>query len=618
MKRTIILFLLGLSIVSASGQQMKFDWISQAGGPEWDIVTSINELPNGQIMLGGTYYSSIIFGNDTLVSKGSRDIFIARYSPNGTLKQVTSIGGSGYDYAKIIEPDSVNGIILPIKFYEELEISQKKFQSDMPVNILLSWLDESLELTKSFMFSATKEFDITDLENAGDGSCYFSGWFTDSLQVKQTILESQSEKDIFIGKISKLGELEWLRHLKGEGNDIPNSIDQHISGEFFLSGVTSKGCFGEKLNPTRSQEDIKYLFTAEIDSTGQIKDVQYHVQGAEISPVDFLVDSTNVWILANFKGKLSQPGKVGETLALGKSDALLLKYSLSNKTLEQCQIAGVGSEIANSLVKSGENLLITGQYSGKINFGTTTIESGAMGTDMFIAMVSEDCTPVNVFTLSGENNEFPCTAFASNSGVFVSGEFKGEIKIGDGELLSAGKEDIFIARVENCNARMPLKIESTLIDDNTNEPIWELDAGANFVNYSWNSGLSGSRYLVAIEPGKYSVTTKDFFGCSYTAEIELSFEKSANVILAPEKKEFKIYPTVTSGIIHWEPASIWANKQAKVKAFDASGKVILSQELSELMLQPYKLNLSGETDGTYLIEISGDGFREVTKVMVKK
>jgi hypothetical protein len=46
--------------------------------------------------------------------------------------------------------------------------------------------------------------------------------------------------------------------------------------------------------------------------------------------------------------------------------------------------------------------------------------------------------------------------------------------------------------------------------------------------------------------------------------------------------------------------------------------MVMKQELGFLIQQAYSLDLSGETEGVYMIEISGEGFREISKVMVKK
>lgn len=616
MKHIILIFLLGFTALLASSQQMKFDWISQAGGPDWDIVTAMNELPNGELAMVGTYYESISFYNDTLFSNGSRDVFIARFSTNGELKQVASLGGTGYDYAKSVENDSENGLIIPVKFYDELEITGKKFGKDLANNILISWFDESLTLTKSFQVSSTKEFDVTDLKSLPDGSCFFTGWFSDSLKVDHNIYISLDEKDAFMGKIAPNGELEWFKHLTGQGDDVIKSTSLTDDGKQVIFGTTSNGCFEEDNNSeTKSGSNI-HLFVARVDAKGDLLSVRYPLSGSEIVPVDMVADSTSIWILADVKNTVFKADG-SKILPYGKGDVLLLQFDLKNETINHCQIAGAGNDASNGMIKSGENILVTGHFSGEMNFGLNTAEAAERGTDVFIAMVDKNCNPENLFTLTGESSEFPCSVFASQSGVYVTGEFTGNLKSDDTELVSAGKEDIFLARVENCGARNPLSIKTSLFEDDPSGNVWELNAGSSFVNYSWNDGLSNSQYFITNQPGKYSVTVTDFFGCTYTQEIEISLQKSATLKEEITERAFKLYPTVTSDFIYWEPSSLWDNQKAVVTVFDASGRSILQQEHQQVIPQSYRIDLSAESEGTYLIDISGDDFQEVTKVMVK-
>jgi hypothetical protein len=395
MKHIILLFLLGFTALIASSQQMKFDWISQAGGPDWDIVTAMNELPNGELAMVGTYYESISFYNDTLFSNGSRDVFIARFSTNGDLKQVASLGGTGYDYAKSVENDSENGLIIPVKFYNELEISGKKFNKELSNNILLSWFDESLTLTKSFQVSSNKEFDVTDLKSLPDGSCFFTGWFSDSLQVDHDIYVSLDGKDAFMGKISQNGELEWFNHLKGEGDDVIKSTSITDDGNKVIFGTTSKGCFEKDNNPDTKSGNSIHLFVARVDANGDLLEVRFPLSGSEIIPVDLIADSTSIWILADVKNTVFKADG-SKILPYGKSDVLLLQYDLKSEKINHCQIAGAGNDASNGMIKSGENILVTGHFSGEMNFGLSTAEAAERGTDVFIAMVDKNCKPVYI------------------------------------------------------------------------------------------------------------------------------------------------------------------------------------------------------------------------------
>ncbi len=612
----IILLLTGISL-HANCQQMKFNWISQIGGPGWDVVTDIVELPEGHLAIAGAFYESIGCQSDTLQSKGSRDIFIAIFNTDGNLEKLTSIGGEGFDYAKKIEATK-NGLIVPVRFNYTTEIFDHTFENNFANNILITWLDKELNLTNDLLISGSKEFDITEIKSLPDGSCIFSGWFSDTLRIEDQIYISKGGKDSFIGKLSSKGEQQWFKHIKGDEDDLITSLTSNEAGDtFYFCGTTDKGCFPGVEIPQTTEGGQKYLFIAEVGEKGEMINFKYVLSGTDIVPLEIIDDSMSIWVLANFKNNVTIDEKQ-KIPAQGKSNALLFKFNFSDSISVHFRIGGQGNIQANQLVRSGKRLMITGQYSGKVIFGATTVESATKGTDIFIALIDDNCTPSEIFSFTGENNEFPCSAFATKSGVFVTGEFKEKMKVENTELLSAGKEDIFLARIENCSDKNSPSIEVNILGENEDETVWELDAGPEFLTYIWNDGLSSSRYLITNQTGDYNVMVKDFFGCSYSSGINLVTEKSSQIKPDAVAVRFKVYPTVTPDFVYWEPATTWENLPATVSVFDSLGRKISQQKLERIKPQVYSVNLSGETNGTYLLKISGEGFHEISKVTLKK
>ncbi|MDX8341801.1 hypothetical protein SLH46_21585, partial [Draconibacterium sp. IB214405] len=361
MKRLIISLAIIITGFCAFSQQMEFDWITQAGGPGWDIVTDINELPNGNLAVVGTFYESINFPNDTLYSKGSRDIFIAKYAPDGSLQQLTSIGGQGYDYVKTLEIFGENELILPIKFYQDLEISGKTFESNFSNNFLISWLDQNLTLTNSFLLGSTKEFDISSIQAEPDGGCLFTGWFSDTLMVENIVYEAKAEKDIFVGKLNANGGLLWLKHFQGEGNDIATNIISTPENVSLLIGTTTKGCFDVENNPKFKGDKYTHIFLVELDSLGNTQTISYPFSGVEIEPVDALVDSNSVLFLANIKNPV-YTARNEKISPIENSDILLIKVDRNSQETEYFLLGGTSNDLADGLIKSGENILVTGLF----------------------------------------------------------------------------------------------------------------------------------------------------------------------------------------------------------------------------------------------------------------
>ncbi len=621
MKKTILLFLFAGILFAANSQQMEFSWITQAGGPGWDIVTDIAELPDGQIVMTGSFYDKISFGGDTLVSNGERDIFIARYSADGTLNKVISLGGSGYDYVKKIVITGRSGIILPIQFDRELRLGEKEFKGKYLNNVVVSCFDKNLEPTNNFMAGSNGEFGITSLKMSPDSGFYFSGWFNDTLTIDNKMYVSKGGSDIFMGKASGKGKPEWIKHFEGEGNDRQNAfwVDEHDMN--YVTGTTTAGCFGseKKPKPARLDKEGNYLFLSQVDDSGNTGNVLYPVSGISVEPAGLLKDSTFLWLLANFEYSAFIGG--AEVVSYGKNDVLLIKYNLTDHSANWCQLGGFGNEKANGLVKSGDGIMITGQYADSIVFAGKTIVSDRRGPDVFIAAVDNNCKPKNIVSFRGVGMDFPCSVLASGSGIFLAGEFNDTLVAGETILASAGEEDIFLARIENCSAKNPLKITMEMADHAGKNQSWELDAGEGFTTYSWDDSTSLGRYYIVEAPGTFKVEVTDSLGCFYSGEITLDGTKSAQMEEDEpglQERPFKIYPTITSGMVYWEPASAWIKNKATVRVYDPSGKVNQITEIQELTTAVYRVNFAAKAEGAWFVEVSGDGFREISKVIVKR
>ena len=72
-------------------------WERSLGGSDYDQGNAVLELPNGDYLILGQTYSS---DGDILKPKGGSDILIARISAVGALKEVRTMGTSGFDTAK--------------------------------------------------------------------------------------------------------------------------------------------------------------------------------------------------------------------------------------------------------------------------------------------------------------------------------------------------------------------------------------------------------------------------------------------------------------------------------------------------------------------------------------
>jgi len=617
MKKTIILFLLTGIIYTANSQSLKVTWSTQIGGPGWDVVTSITELTDGNIAIAGTYYDSIAIAGTKYYSKGSRDCFLGIINPQGEFIKTTSLGGEGYEYIRNLIPAENGGMTAVIQYNDKMQAGGQSFAKKGDVNYAFTYFDKNLSVTAKTVIASKKDSRVTGYQRNTDGSYYFTGWFEDSIQVDDKLYVTQGDDNVFSGSLQQGAKLKWFKQMDAKGLDKSFAAIADKSGKNYMLGTTGKGDFAGLKKPRTVGEEMAHLFVMENTSDGATTNITYPLYGLEIEPVEILNDSVNLWILANFKYSAYVNGI--ELISYGANDVVLLKVSQQTKEIKYYQLGGLGNEAATALVKSGNQVIVAGSFTDEITFAGTTVKNEEFGTDIFIAAFDKDCNPASLVTFKGNQSEFPCSVISVGTGIYIAGEFTGTLSLDDATFTSQGDEDIFIARVENCPAKQPLQITISEYAISKSNKGWKLDAGEGFSEYLWDGGLSETREHVVSNPGAYKVTVVDKDGCVYTDSISIMTKKSSSII--PDLKEphpFSLYPTLTKSSVYWNPSSEWVSLAAYVKVFDVTGKIVLKQEMKQVDDTEYTIDFSGHPEGPYVVEISGQGFRQTTKIVLKK
>lgn len=103
-----------------------FQWVAQVGGTNAsDRGFSLDVLPDGTTFLTGDFQDTARFGSvisgPVRISNGLKDIFIARWSINGTLQWVETIGGTGNDFGNSLVVTNSGDIYLGGGFQDTVD-----------------------------------------------------------------------------------------------------------------------------------------------------------------------------------------------------------------------------------------------------------------------------------------------------------------------------------------------------------------------------------------------------------------------------------------------------------------------------------------------------------------
>lgn len=276
-------------------------WAFQEGGEYSEEVTGIAVHNDGSFYLGGTFSHASTFSSTDLVTKGSADIFIARYDTEGNLDWVQNAGGQHFDEGRGIAVDPQGNCLITGSCKDSLHIAdttltgfnyEDTFTSKFSPGGDLLWVRTAIGPYVDWPWGIAVD---------SDGNSYITGSFEDSLVIADTVLREPSPSgDIFIIKYDPDGNLLWANRTGGEGWDGTSGIAVDNNGNCAVTGDLSVPVtFGD----TTITDITAKIFTVTYDKNGDFLWVQ-QAYGTEMGwNFDIAADGLgNFYITGYFKG----------------------------------------------------------------------------------------------------------------------------------------------------------------------------------------------------------------------------------------------------------------------------------------------------------------------------
>ncbi len=336
------------------------------------------------IFVGGYFAGQTVF-DSVLLNGNGIDPFVAKYDYNGNLHWVTTGNSESNDYISDVVADGKGNCYAILSHWREMSIGNTIIDSSRSGSIVVK-LDSSGNVC---WWSKFEGGGIEGLAIDGNGNCYFTGSFRDSLIFLDQSLYSEERVGILV-KMNKLGEHRWTQTF-GLGFPLtshfvtPEAIDVSPSGLIAIAGSFS----GEVILGTNSWKSVNNsvdLFLMTYDTNGIFQKV---IVGGGLEGDDL----TGVSI-----------GKFGDIVATGSvSDSFLL----------------------------GSHLLRT---------------SG--GVDIYVLSLDDHFEKNWHRTFGGPDQDFATGIVQDDSGaVYVAGSFQGPATFGSFNINSLGSYDAVFAAI---------------------------------------------------------------------------------------------------------------------------------------------------------------------------
>lgn len=228
-------------------------WAFNIGGELADAVEDIHITDDGTIFLTGYFNGSVDFdpSNKKVVktSKGSDDVFLARYSTQGSLVWVKTFGGEAENsvdraYGLAVHP---SGYIFITGHYgseirEKTEAGLQVAQAYGDLDVFYAKYDFRGRNHFIRGFGSEGRDEGQGIEVSDHFKIYISGYYSGTMDIDPTSntnnLVSDGGNDAFLIKYRINGSLEWGHSFGSIGNDRAVGISLYDNTSVYITGLS--------------------------------------------------------------------------------------------------------------------------------------------------------------------------------------------------------------------------------------------------------------------------------------------------------------------------------------------------------------------------------------------
>lgn len=472
---TIILYLVLPGLLSAQS----FDWASMAGGPGSDQAYAIATDAAGNSYVTGWFSETVHFGDVVLNSEGGKDVFIAKYDASGEVMWAKRAWGVASNTAAGICLDWDGFPIITGWFAESIHFGETTLESRGSYDMFVARYHADGEVV--WAKSAGGEGDdygnrvTTNMESdvLVSGSFKYTAHFGE-----ETTITSAGDRDIFIANYSNTGNFHWVKEAGGMGEDRAYDIVSDGEGYTYYTGVfTGKAFFGEHHIQSSS---FLSSYIAKMDAAGNTLWVKKGTGGANDFSRGYgigLDSEGSVIGCGTFSGRITY-GEHSLEASGGEYDFDTYMVKLNHEGGVQYLVkgGGYGMDQAMDLVTDQHGYAyMTGFFSGEVHFGNLVLESFGK-SDICIVKYNWAGEALWAKRAGGHFLDYGYGISNDTLGaLYVCGNFQEGASFDDHSIEGVGGMDMFIAKLLHTGDFIPEHGGGTLfISPNPNNGRFEL------------------------------------------------------------------------------------------------------------------------------------------------
>ncbi len=409
-------------------------WAYSAGTTGSDYGKDICMDESGNVFVTGTFKTSATFGETTLTSAGSEDIFIVKYNSAGIVQWAKSFGDEGMDVGRSLSVDATGNLFLTGFFRSEnltfgdfsLYNQNSAFGYDQ---FYLIKCDSSGTVLWATASDGLGNMDGNSVTTDPSGNIIVTGMFDGSdISFGSFTLPNAGSfsSDIFIVKYNTDGTPVWAKTAGGNSYDYPSGITTDDNANIYITGYyeSSTLSFGTTNLTNMGERD---MFVAKYDASGSPVWANSANGSCDDTGTDITIDANeNVWVTGS---SCSETLNIG-TMVFNGNDydkVIVAKYDAAgNLAWANVYSSDDNAEGYSITADQNGNVFIAGAFAGNmISFGNFDLSNAnADYDDLFVTKFDNDGSVIWTISAGGTDDD-DATAIVSDydGNAYVTGDF---------------------------------------------------------------------------------------------------------------------------------------------------------------------------------------------------
>lgn len=384
----------GLSLASDVGAAfvMKLDpagkglWARQTQGAAYG--SAVGADADGNVIVAGSFHDGIDLGAGPLQSAGASDLFVAKYDPSGELLWSRQYGGPGHQWPEDMAVDAQGNVVLIGGLHDGADFGDGYAPAAGETDFFVLKLDPSGKRLWSRQLGTTGYDYGLGIAVGSGGALALTGSFEGTLDLGGGALVPAGSDDVFVAWLSPDGAHVWSQRHGGGGHDLGKAIAVGPSDTVVVAGL-STGLIDLGTGPLSGGGDYD-AFVAWYAKDGECLGAHvFGAPGAMAEALGVAADSAgNVVVAGMVTGTVSFGGAALTTVSSDWThDLFVVKLDPAGQHVHSHLFGDEQQQLTAAVeVDATGSALVTGSFSGSIDFGTGPLPAPEAGTgDLFIA-----------------------------------------------------------------------------------------------------------------------------------------------------------------------------------------------------------------------------------------